>query len=256
MYKLLTRINTLKRCKGRLLYLIIVTNLIMISPLFGFGQALRQLVTVDFKNTAIKDAFKELNSLAGLKFVYSPKDLDENKKVSGKFIDKSTEAVINFLLSGMDVTYSVKDNTVVIRKITGKKQQQALQQRSVSGRVVDENGQPLGNVTVRTNTNSQQAITDNNGDFSIAVAANDNQLHFSLLGYSQSQISLTGQTSYAVRMASSEQGLDEVVVVGYGVQRRSDITGSISSVSSEQINKMPTTSISEMLRGAAPGVQV
>lgn len=255
MYKLLTRINTLKRCKGRLLYLIIVTNLIIIWPVLGSGQALRQLVTVDFKNTAIKDAFKELNSLAGLKFVYSPKDLDENKKVSGKFVDKSTESVINFLLSGMNVTYSVKDNTIIIRKVRQNKQQ-AVQQRSVSGRVVDESGLPLGNVTVKTNTNSHQAATDDNGNFTIAVTTNDTQLQLSLLGYSQSQIDLTGQTDYMVRMATAEQGLDEVVVVGYGVQRRSDITGAISSVSAEQINKMPTTSINEMLRGAAPGVQV
>src|SRR5690606_30422768 len=107
---------------------------------------------------------------AGLKFVYSPKDLDENKRVSGKFVDKSTESVINFLLSGMDVTYSVKDNTIIIRKITQNKQQ-AVQQRAISGRVLDENGQPLENVTVRTKTSSQQAVTDNNGNFNIAVAA-------------------------------------------------------------------------------------
>lgn len=255
MYKLLTRINTLKRCKWRLLHLIIATTFIIILPVLGFGQTQRQLITVDFKNITIKDAFKELNNRAGLKFVYSPKDLDENKRVSGKFVDKSTESVINFLLSGMDVTYSVKDNTIIIRKITQNKQQ-AVQQRAISGRVLDENGQPLENVTVRTKTSSQQAVTDNNGNFNIAVAANDNQLHFSLLGYSRSQVDLTGQTSYMVHMASAEQGLDEVVVVGYGVQRRSDITGSISSVSAEQINKMPTTSINEMLRGAAPGVQV
>jgi TonB-linked SusC/RagA family outer membrane protein len=255
MYKLLTRINTLKRCKGRLLYLIIVTNLIIIWPVLGFGQALRQLVTVDFKNTAIKDAFKELNSLAGLKFVYSPKDLDENKKVSGKFVDKSTESVINFLLSGMNVTYSVKDNTIIIRKVTQNKQQ-AVQQRSVSGRVVDESGLPLGNVTVKTNTGSHQAVTDDNGYFTIATGTNDTHLQLSLLGYSQSQIDLTGQADYTVQMAAAEQGLDEVVVVGYGVQRRSEITGAISSVTSEQVNKMPTTSINEMLRGAAPGVQV
>src|SRR5690606_1220580 len=132
MYKLLTRINTLKRCKGRLLYLIIVTNLIIISPVLGSGQALRQLITVEFKNMAIKDAFQELNNVAGLKFVYSPKDLDENKRVSGKFVDKSTESVINFLLSGQRVTYAVKDNTIIIRKIT-QNQPQSIQQRAITG---------------------------------------------------------------------------------------------------------------------------
>lgn len=255
MYKLLTRINTLKRCKGRLLYLIIVTNLIIIQPVLGFGQAMRQLVTVDFKSISIKEAFKELNNLAGLKFVYSSKDLDENKRVSGKFVDKTTESVLQFLLAGMDVTYSVKDNTIVIRKMT-KNSSQSTQQRSIRGRVVDEEGQPLGNVTVKTNTDSHQAVTDDNGNFTITATANDTHLQLSLLGYRQSQIDLAGQTEYTAQMETIEQGLDEVVVVGYGVQKRSDITGAISSVSTEQINKMPTTSINEMLRGAAPGLQV
>ena len=255
MYKLLTRINTLKRCNGRLLCLIIVSNLLIISPVLGLGQALRQLINVEFKNTAIKDAFKELNSLAGVKFVYSPKDLDENKKVSEKFVNKSTASVIDFLLSGQNVTYSVKDNTIIIRKVAQSKQR-PIQQRPITGRVLDEHGQPLGNVTVKTNTNSHQTVTDDRGNFNIAVATEDHQLIFSLLGYRASQVDLNGQTSYTVHLANAEQDLDAVVVVGYGVQRRSDITGSISSVSAEQINKMPTTSINEMLRGAAPGVQV
>src|SRR5690606_32328461 len=149
---------------------------------------------------AIKDAFKELNSLEGLKFVNSPKELYENKKVSGKFVDKSIESVINFLISGMNLTYSLKDNTIIIKKGTQNKQQ-AVQQRSVSERVVDESGLHLGNVTVKTNTNSHQAATDDNGNFTIAVTTNDTQLQLSLLGYSQSQIDLTGQTDYMVRMA-------------------------------------------------------
>lgn len=236
MYKLLTRINTLKRCKWRLLHLIIATTFIIILPVLGFGQTQRQLITVDFKNITIKDAFKELNNRAGLKFVYSPKDLDENKRVSGKFVDKSTESVINFLLSGMDVTYSVKDNTIVIRKVV-KSRPQTIQQRSITGQVLDEQGQPLGNVTVKTNSSSHQAVTDDHGNFNITIAANDSQLQFSLLGYGQSQIDLTEQASYKVHLVSAEQGLDEVVVVGYGTQKKVNLTGSVSAISGDELSK-------------------
>lgn len=255
MYKLLTRINTLKRCKGRLLYLIIVSNLIMISPVLAHGQALRQLITVEFKNTAIKDAFKELNSLAGVKFVYSPKDLDENKKVSGKFVEKSAASVIDFLLSGQNVTYSVKDNTIIIRKVTQSKQQ-PIQQRSITGQVLDESGKPLGNVTVKTNTGSHEAVTDDSGNFNIAVVANDTQLHFSLLGYSQSQISLTGQTTYIVHMNGAQQDLEEVVVVGYGTQKKVNLTGSVSAIGGEELSKRLVGQTSMALQGALPGVTI
>ncbi|PRD47446.1 SusC/RagA family TonB-linked outer membrane protein [Sphingobacterium haloxyli] len=255
MYKLLTRINTLKRCKGRLLYLIIVANLIVIWPALGLGQVLRQLITVEFKNATIKDAFKELNNLAGVKFMYSSKDLDENKKVSGKFVDKSTASVIDFLLSGQNVTYSVRDNTIIIRKVTQSKQQ-LVQQRSLTGQVVDEQGKPLGNVTVKTNTNLRQTVTDDNGNFSIAVAADDHQLIFTLLGYSPSKVDLTGQTNYTVRLTNAEQGLDEVVVVGYGTQKKVNLTGAVSSVSGEDIAARPAGQTSAALQGLAPGVTV
>src|SRR5690606_32010485 len=135
-----------------------------------------------------------------------------------------------------------------IRKIT-QNQPQSIQQRAITGQVLDEQGQPLGNVTVKTNTNSHQTVTDDNGHFNIPVTTNDHQLLFSLLGYSPSQIDLIGQTSYTVHLAPAEQDLDEVVVVGYGTQKKVNLTGAVSSVSGEDIATRPAGQTSAALQG-------
>src|SRR5690606_10418426 len=115
---------------------------------------------------------------------------------------------------------------------------------------------PIQAVVVKTNASNQTVATDANGYFSIPIDNQDTELVFSMLGFGKETVKIGGNTEYTVQLMPSVESLNEVVVVGYGVQKRSDITGAISSVTTEQINKMPTTSINEMLRGAAPGVQV
>jgi TonB-linked SusC/RagA family outer membrane protein len=205
-------------------------------------------ISISFKNLTIKEVFKELNTRTGLKFIYSPLDMNENKKISGDFKNATIEKVLSLVLAEANVTYVIKDNTIIIKK--------AQSDKTVTGRVVDEKSVPNPGVMVKASPSGIATMTDLEGNFSLKVSGSDTELIFSMLGFAPQTITIDDRVDYAIQLIPSVESLNEIVVVGYGVQKRSDVTGAISSVSSEQINKMPSTSISEMLRGSAPGIQV
>jgi TonB-linked SusC/RagA family outer membrane protein len=252
MQKLLLRrdnaVLTLLRYLSRPLCLLVLVGFLNASQ----ALANQQTISISFSNTTIKEVFKELNQKTGLKFIYSTLDLNENKKVSGTFKSVTVDKVVGHVLANSSVTYVIKDNTVIIKKLKEK----STQDRVINGRVVDEQTKPLPNVTIRTNVSNAVTLTNNDGRFSIKVTDSDTELNLSMLGFTTQVLKLDERLEYEVKLVEADQYLNEIVVVGYGVQKRKDLTGSVSSVTSAQINKMPTTSIAEMLRGAATGVQV
>ncbi|MEQ7802105.1 TonB-dependent receptor [Pedobacter sp. ASV1-7] len=235
-------------------YLSMPLCLLVLVGFLNASQALanQQTISISFSNTTIKEVFKELNQKTGLKFIYSTLDLNENKKVSGTFKSVTVDKVVGHVLANSSVTYVIKDNTVIIKKLKEK----STQDRVINGRVVDQQTKPLPNVTIRTNVSNAVTLTNNDGRFSIKVTDSDTELNLSMLGFTIQVLKLDERLEYEVKLVEADQYLNEIVVVGYGVQKRKDLTGSVSSVTSAQINKMPTTSIAEMLRGAATGVQV
>lgn len=205
-------------------------------------------ITISFNNLTIKEVFKELNTQTGLKFIYSPLDINENRKISGVFKNATLEKVLSQVLANAKATYVIKDNTIIIKK--------AQTDKTVTGKVVDEKSIALPAVMVKANPSGMATMTDMNGNFSLKASGDDTELFFSMLGFASQTIAIDERTVYTVQLSLATEALNEIVVVGYGVQKRSDVTGAISSVTSEQINKTPSTSVNEMLRGSAPGVQV
>lgn len=254
--------NQLLRCKNTVRPLLRLVLRSMCFMLFlGFIHvnvlwARQKAISITFNNTTIKEVFKTLNQQEGLKFIYSPLDLNENKTVNATFKNASIEKVVSEVLNGLNVTYVIQDNTVVIKKRVRAEVGEAVKDRIIKGRVIDDESLPLPGVTIRTTVSNAATQSDLNGNFTIKVSALDTELTFSMMGFEPFNLKLEEKTEYEVKLAPSKQYLNEIVVVGYGVQKRKDLTGSVSSVTTEQINKMPTTSLSEMLRGAAPGIQV
>ncbi len=130
------------------------------------------------------------------------------------------------------------------------------QKKTVTGLVQDKDLQePLIGVTVMEKGTTNGAMTDIDGHFSINVGANAT-LVFSYVGYTAKEINVQGENDLTVNMVSTSAVLDELVVIGYGVQRKSDITGSISSVSGKDINDVPVSSALQALQGKAAGVNI
>ncbi|RMG18153.1 MAG: TonB-dependent receptor [Bacteroidetes bacterium] len=132
----------------------------------------------------------------------------------------------------------------------------ARAQVAVSGRVTTAEGQPLPGLTLRVKHAQAGTLTDEQGRYQLQVPSAQDTLIFSYIGYQQQEIPLNGRQQLDVVMLEEIRSLDEVVIVGYGVQKKSDLTGAISSVKADELNKIPTASVEQALQGKVAGVQV
>jgi len=128
--------------------------------------------------------------------------------------------------------------------------------RNVTGKVTDDKGTPLVGVTISAVGQPKNALTDNSGSFSIQVTEKVRTLRMSYVGYNSKDVNVNGKSSVSVVLSQEDKTLNEVVVVGYGTQRRREITGSIASVKGDAVANKPTQSFEQALGGRAAGVQV
>lgn len=130
------------------------------------------------------------------------------------------------------------------------------QEKKVTGKVIDDNGEPVIGANVVVKGTTIGAITDVNGEFSIQVPSDNSILEISYIGYKSQEISVKGQKSLDITLMSNAENLEEVVVVGYGTQKKVNLTGAVQSVSSEQLVKRNVANSSQALQGLIPGVVV
>ena len=127
---------------------------------------------------------------------------------------------------------------------------------AVSGRVTSEDGQPIPGVNVLEKGTANGVVTDNDGKYSINISDENATLIFSYIGYASQEIVVGGKSVIDISLAESSEGLGEVVVVGYGVQKKSDLTGATASVSTDQISQFPTARVDQAIQGRTSGVYV
>ena len=130
------------------------------------------------------------------------------------------------------------------------------QTKNISGTVTDESGQAIPGVAVMVQNTQTGVVTDIDGKYSLEVPAENNVLEFSFIGLKTEVVSINDQTNINVVMKTDAVNLDEMVVIAYGTQKKRDIIGSVASVKSEDLARIPTTSFDQALQGMATGVQV
>ena len=147
-----------------------------------------------------------------------------------------------------------KEINQISEELTIELQQQ--QKKTITGTVIDIEGVPLIGVNIiEVGTTSNGTITDSNGEFSLQVEDNST-IHISYIGYLEQDISTSGRTTFDIVLLEDTRTLEEIVVIGYGVAKKSDLTGSVASVSGEELIKRNPINMEQGLQGLAPGVQV
>uniref|UniRef100_UPI003D7F684F SusC/RagA family TonB-linked outer membrane protein n=1 Tax=Pedobacter sp. TaxID=1411316 RepID=UPI003D7F684F len=155
-----------------------------------------------------------------------------------------------FSIASSQVIYAHPENYLDLK--TGKIQQSF----EVKGTVVDKNGIPLPGVTVKIKNNTGGVITDGKGQFVLKLQSKNETLIFSYIGFVNNEIAVNGQQNLRVVLVENANNLNDVVVVGYGTQKKGNVTGSISKISAEQIEERPITRVEQALQGQIAGVTV
>ena len=130
------------------------------------------------------------------------------------------------------------------------------QQREITGKVTDEGGMPIPGVSVYVKDTTLGTTTDFDGEFSLSVTGENLVLVFSYVGFQQQEVALEGQTNIQVTLQDDVQALEEIVVVGYGTQKRANLTGAVSTVDTEILEARPITDVARGLQGTTPGLTI
>ena len=215
-------------------------------------------LNLHLQGATIKEALTRIEDQSEFYFMYSGRVIDVEREVSVNIEDQKINNVLDQLFAGTDVNYTISDRIIVLTtpEIFRTGSRFSLQQHSVTGTVTDPEGTPLPGVNIVEVGTTNGAVTDLDGNYSITVSSEDAVLSFSFVGYLTEQIEVGGQTNINVTLVEDIQALDEVVVIGYGTMRKSDLTGAVSSVEKEQLADMISTDASEVLKGNVSGVTV
>ncbi len=243
------------------LYLLISVFLVMEGTLFP-------LYAADYRGSeneqrvataqTVKEVFSYIEQNSNFVILYSKGTLSElDKKVSINMNGKKVEDILKELSSATGLEYKINDRQITVaRKAPAPQPQQSDPEIKVTGQVFDENGEtiPGANVTVKGNSGIG-TVTDLDGNFSLNVPKGAT-LVVSFIGYTTYEYAVKGTDKVVVKLEPDSKTLDEVVVVAYGTQRRSSITGAISTVKSETLQTVTTPSVSSMLGGKVAGAVV
>ncbi|CAK7053462.1 MAG: TonB-dependent receptor P26 [Parabacteroides sp.] len=215
-------------------------------------QANAQKISFKEGNISLKQAFQKIEDVSKYKIAYNETQLDMNKTVRLDQTNKDVLDILSEILSGTGYIYSVKDNYIII---TSDQQQKKQKTKKITGLVIDENGEPIIGANVIEKGTTNGTVTDIDGRYSLSVPESS-VLTVSYIGYADKEVRVGTGTIIDVSLLEDTQALDEVVVVGYGTMKKSDLTGSVVNVNQEQLRNLPTTSIDQKLVGQVAGVQI
>ncbi|MEX0770339.1 MAG: SusC/RagA family TonB-linked outer membrane protein [Balneolaceae bacterium] len=223
-------------------------------------QQINNLVTFEFENVPIKEALEKLAREANVGLSYNS-DLLPDKRVSMKLKDIHVFHAVNKLLNGTGLEAGVSANrtAIIIQKVqdgnTAMNANANIFQEEVNGIVMDgRSGESLPGVNIVIKGTDRGTTTDLQGNYNLSVPTLNDTLVFSYIGYQTQEIPINGRNEINVTLQMDIVGGEEIVVVGYGIQRRETLTGSVSALSGERLEKVPVTNVSNSLSGQIPGV--
>ncbi|TKG95334.1 SusC/RagA family TonB-linked outer membrane protein [Puteibacter caeruleilacunae] len=207
-------------------------------------------------NGTLEEVFREIERQSDYSFLFKDESLDKTKVVTINKRNATVQEVLEHLLKGADVQFDMVDQYIVVHKKEVERSITTQQQKEVSGTVTDEVGEPLPGVSVVVKGTTIGITTDLDGKYTLRLPANAETLVFSFIGMQTQEVLLEGQAVINVALREETKGLEEVVVVGYGIQKKSNMTGAVQSISSAELENRAQTSATRSLQGAIPNLNI
>ncbi|MDX9882654.1 MAG: TonB-dependent receptor [Prolixibacteraceae bacterium] len=203
---------------------------------------------------SVREIIDRIEEQSNFKFLYRDEVIDADRKVSME-LKGNVEEVLKKVFVGTDVFYRfLENNLIVLTTPTEQAGSSKQSQLTISGKVTDSSGSPLPGVTVVVKGTTQGTITDTDGNYSLPNVPGDATLVFSFVGMQTQEIAVAGKTDINIMMEEDAIGIEEVVAIGYGTQKKINLTGSVATVSSEELTVAPVASTTNALTGRLPGL--
>jgi TonB-linked SusC/RagA family outer membrane protein len=225
-------------------------------------------LSVNLRDATVREVIEAIEEQSEFLFLYQEGQVDLNRRVTIHAEEKQLQEILDEVFKGTDNIYIVSDRQVVIGKAPRKAlevQLSVLQkdlgtviqqppQKEITGKVTDTSGEPLPGATVMVKGTTIGTITDVDGNFTLRIPTNAQTLQVSFVGMKTVELPIDNQTNFNVVLEEEAMGLEEVVVVGYGVQKKATVTGAISSMGFEKLIQTPVASVSNALAGRVTGL--
>jgi TonB-dependent starch-binding outer membrane protein SusC len=231
--------------------------LISILVFSSFHCLSAQRITLNIDNQELEKALKNIETNSNYYFFYQSNTLDPSIKVSGTFENEPIENILNHLLKDTGLQYTVEGRHIVISAYKSDRSTELPQlPRNISGRILDDKGNPVPGASIRIKGTNSGTISDLNGDFLITIQDENSTIIISFVGMKSKEIFVSGKTYIPVTLYQDIMGLDDVIVIGYGFVKKSDLTGTVASVNVNEISQAPVAQLSQALSGRVTGVHV
>lgn len=218
-----------------------------------------QLISLSEKNVPLEKVFRSIEKQTGFVFFYDHKLIDNTSKITIDLRNVTLEKALDMCLKDQSLTWSIVNRNIVIKPRAPEVLSQLPTPQdtllNITGRVLSDNGQPLPGATIKVKGSSNGVVTDADGNFKIKVSRHATIIA-SYMGYKSQEVEITGPQTQLFNLVAAATLTDEIVVIGYGTVKKSDLTGSLSQVKAKDITSFPTTNVMQSLNGRAAGVRV
>ncbi|TLX76401.1 TonB-dependent receptor [Labilibacter sediminis] len=214
-------------------------------------------IDLNLKRATLKEFFREIERQSDYSIFYKEKILDNSKELNVTYTDKDVKKILDDVLIKYNLKYQIKNKLILITPLnTGANKRSQNNRIEIKGIVKDHKGDLLPGVNILLKGTDRGTITNLNGQFRLLVDNLKASLVISFLGFETKEIKLKGRRNVNITLKESSIGIDEVIAIGYGVVKKSDLTGSVTSIKPAQIQESPYASIDQGLVGLAAGVNV
>jgi TonB-linked SusC/RagA family outer membrane protein len=232
------------RRKASILCLMLVSILCKTAAVEAHEQ--NSKITLKVENASVKDVLKEIEKLSDFTFFYNDQALDMGRRVSLNVANTEIKDILTHILP--DCTYEMTVRRIILIPRTASEKQQVDGKR-VTGTVTDDLGEPLLGVNISVKGTTTGVITDANGQYSIVIPNGDAILTFSFIGFATRDITVGNRTVIDVVLGEDTRMIDEIVIVGYGMQKKVNLTGAIATVDNKRLENRPITNATQALQG-------